>query len=107
MTSISIGERLRLEREYRGLSCGDVADHMDVEQSRIASVERGEREPTQREIGALADLYRIRAAALTGDDCGDDEAIRAVQQAAADACLTASDQREVARFAEYLQTTPH
>ena len=64
---ITLGERLKEEREYRGFSQDEVAGYLGVTPSALSLIESGSRDVSTEELGRLAKLFQIRMESLTGD----------------------------------------
>jgi ribosome-binding protein aMBF1 (putative translation factor) len=58
-TGGSVGERLRLLREFSGLRQRDVVWKLGLPQDRICHIERGRRIPTDQEFAQLAELFVV------------------------------------------------
>jgi transcriptional regulator with XRE-family HTH domain len=59
-----IAERLRLERESRGWTLGDVANRSSVSRAMISKIERGEASPTATVLVRLASAFDLTLAGL-------------------------------------------
>jgi len=59
-----IADRLRLERESRGWTLGDVADRSSVSRAMISKIERGEASPTATVLVRLASAFDLTLAGL-------------------------------------------
>ncbi len=98
-----LGERLKSEREYLGLSQEEVSKMIRIPRSALSSIELGQRGIDALELKALAEIYKLPMAYLTGEttikrDIPEDIAhlARAVKK------LSKTDREELSRFAEYL-----
>jgi transcriptional regulator with XRE-family HTH domain len=69
-------DRLRLVREFRGLSQNELASRSGVDVSRINRYEKGAAEPSSRLLGQLADALDFTADFLLGRDNFDGLPIR-------------------------------
>lgn len=54
----TLGDRIRMEREKRGLLLRQVGAALDVDQALISKYERGERIPTKEQVVRLAKYYK-------------------------------------------------
>lgn len=98
----ALGARLREAREYRGFSQDEVARHLGIPRSAVSLIETGSRRVEALELQRLAQLFDCSMEELTGSpEPTRDESVRLLARAAA--ALSADDQREVLRFAEYLR----
>jgi len=59
-----IGVRIRLERESRGWSLSDLAEHAGVSRAMIHKIERGESSPTAMLLGRLSGAFGISMSTL-------------------------------------------
>ena len=76
-----IADRLRLEREARGWSLGDVAERSGVARATISKIERGEASPTATVLVRLAGAFDLTLGALISRAEGDaDRLVRAADQ---------------------------
>jgi transcriptional regulator with XRE-family HTH domain len=66
-----IAERLRLERERRGWTLGDVAQRSDVSRATISKIERGEASPTATVLVRLAGAFDLTLGGLIARAEGD------------------------------------
>ena len=60
MQSMSIGEKMRRLREARDLNQQNVADEMDMSLSGYAKMERGETNPSWKNIEKFAEIIGVR-----------------------------------------------
>lgn len=60
----ALARRLRLEREARGWSLGDVAQHSGVSKAMISKIERGETSPTAALLVRLSTAFGLTLAGL-------------------------------------------
>lgn len=59
-----LGARIRIEREARGWSLTDLAEHSGVSRAMINKVERGESSPTASLLGRLSGAFSLTISAL-------------------------------------------
>lgn len=99
-----LGERIKEEREYRGLSQEDVARYLGVPRSAVSFIESGARPVSAEELSHLAKLYQITIESLTGhgSKAADPESVRLLARATAE--LSPIDRDEVLRFARFLRS---
>ncbi len=62
--SIAIATRLRIEREARGWSLGDLADKSGVSKAMISKIERCEASPTATILGKLSGAFGLQLSML-------------------------------------------
>ena len=62
----ALGRQLRETREYLGFTEEEVARHLGLSKSEFSEMEGGGRQPEDKELRALAKLYRSSVAFLTG-----------------------------------------
>ena len=62
----ALGQRIREVREARGVSQTAAAQALEVSQPTYSRIESGERPLAGDELVILADLFGVRAAAITG-----------------------------------------
>lgn len=55
----SFGDKIRIEREKRGLLLRHVGSAIDVDQALISKYERGERIPSKEQVIRLSKYYKI------------------------------------------------
>lgn len=58
---------LKIVREQRGLEIADVASFASISSDRLASFERGDREPSRKQMEKLADTYGVPLYSLFGE----------------------------------------
>ena len=63
---VSLGQRIREVREARGVSQAAAAEALEISQPTYSRIESGERPLAGDELVILADLFGVRAAAVTG-----------------------------------------
>lgn len=56
---LSIGEQIRALRENQGLPLRKVAAELDVDQSILSKIERGERRATREQIIQIARIFKV------------------------------------------------
>lgn len=54
-----VGERIREQRELKGLLLRQVAAKLDMDQAILSKIERGERRATKEQVVALADFFEM------------------------------------------------
>lgn len=102
---ISLGERIKEARTYRGFSQEEVAKFLGVSRSSISLIESGERGIDALELQRIAALFRCDVKDLIGEKSGAKPLpTNVVAVARATAQLSAQDRDEVLRFAKFLQT---
>jgi transcriptional regulator with XRE-family HTH domain len=78
---VRIADRLRLEREARGWTLGDVAQRSGVARATISKIERGEASPTATVLVRLAGAFDLTLGGLIARAEGDaDRLMRATDQ---------------------------
>lgn len=99
-----LSRRIKEERKYRGFSQEEIARYLGVSRSAISLIESGARRVSAEELSRLAKLYQTTMESLTGRDdaTAEPESVRLVARAAAS--LSATDRKEVLRFAQFLRT---
>lgn len=101
----SLGARLREAREYLGLSQDEVAKAVDLPRSAVSLIESGQRKVDALELKRFGEVYQRPVGEFTGDVEATTPAQASVRYLArAAAKLTAADQAELVRFAEFLST---
>lgn len=99
-----IAERLRVAREYVGLSQAEVAQVVGVPRTAITGIEAGTRKVEAAELSLLARLYRRSVQyLLTGAEPAPAGPEQLAFLARAINGLTDQDINEVAQFAEFLR----
>lgn len=56
---MSIGEQIRKLREDKGLPLRKVAAELDIDQSILSKIERGERKATKEQIIKIAKIFKV------------------------------------------------
>jgi len=105
----ALGERLRIAREYVGLSQEEVAKHLGIPRSALSNVEAGQRKLDTLELTKLAKLYQRPITWITGEDGPvaaekDELPAEVAHLARAAAGLSRQDRQELARFADFLKS---
>lgn len=102
----TLGERLRVAREYVGLKQEDVARHLSVPRSALSHIEAGQRKVDALELTRIAKLYQRPVSWFTGDDNSTPTEIpdEVAHVARAAARLSSQDRQELARFADFLRS---
>ncbi len=54
-----VGERIREQRELKGLLLRQVAAKLDLDQAVLSKIERGERKATKEQVVALAGFFEM------------------------------------------------
>jgi transcriptional regulator with XRE-family HTH domain len=102
----TLGERLRVAREYVGLKQDDVARHLSIPRSALSHIEAGQRKVDALELTRMAKLYHRPVSWFTGDENPPEaelpEEVAHVARAAAS--LSSQDRQELARFADFLKS---
>lgn len=100
----TLGERLRIAREYVGLKQDDVARHLGIPRSALSHIEAGQRKVDALEITRMAKLYQRPISWFTGEHEPPSELPQEVAHLArAAASLSSKDRQELARFADFLK----
>lgn len=99
----SLARRLRVTREYLGLSQQFVADKTGISRVAISAIEGGKRKVAGVELQLLAKLYRYPVSYFLGEEpeAEQDPSLRLLARKMED--LTEEDKEEVMRFAEYIR----
>jgi len=63
-TTLRLAQRIRVEREARGWSQGELAERSDVSKAMISKIERGEASPTAALLGKLSGAFELTLASL-------------------------------------------
>ena len=98
----ALAERLRLERNYVGLSQADVAAALGIPRAAVSALEGGKRRVSGLELLRLAELFGTSVDRLFGRDVPTDETTTALFRATNS--LTEDDKEQVLRFAEFLRS---
>jgi transcriptional regulator with XRE-family HTH domain len=101
----TLGDRLRMAREYVGLKQEEVARHLSIPRSALSNIEAGQRKVDALELTRLAKIYQRPVSWFTGEGSVDDEFPAEVAHVArAAASLSSQDRQELARFADFLKS---
>ena len=101
----TLGERLRIAREYVGMKQEDVARHLAIPRSALSHIEAGQRKVDALELTRMARLYQRSASWFTGEQDTSSELPEEVAHVArAAASLSSQDRQELARFADFLKS---
>lgn len=102
----TLGERLRVAREYMGLKQEEVAKHLSIPRTALTNIETGQRKVDALELARLAKLYQRPVSWFTGEDAPAESVFPAevAHVARAAASLSAQDRQELARFADFLKS---
>jgi transcriptional regulator with XRE-family HTH domain len=104
---LEIAERLRLAREYVGLTQDEVAGALGISRPAVTKIESGTRKVESTELSILARLYRrTMEYLLTGKEPAPHRPEQLAFFARAIKGLSERDLEEVARFAEFLKLSP-
>lgn len=105
-TRETLGDRLRIAREYVGLKQEEVARHLTIPRSALSNIEAGQRKVEALELAHLAKLYQRPVSWFTGDDATPDSELPAeiAHVARAATSLSSQDRQELARFADFLKS---
>jgi transcriptional regulator with XRE-family HTH domain len=77
----ALAARIRLERETRGWSLGDLAERSGVSKAMISKIERGEASPTASLLGRLSGAFSLTLSALLARaEMGGGRLLRASEQ---------------------------
>ena len=104
-TRQTLGEKLRMAREYLGLKQDEVAQRLDIQRTALSNIEAGQRKVEALELARLAKLYQRPVSWFTGEEAVENtlpEEIAHVARAAAS--LSTQDREELARFADFLKS---
>jgi transcriptional regulator with XRE-family HTH domain len=101
-----VAQRLRDCREYLGLSQEQVANVLNLPRPAITNMESGTREVKALELGALARLYGKPVSYFLGGESPEAEREQVEFVARRLKGLSPQDLREVARFADFLRSSP-
>jgi transcriptional regulator with XRE-family HTH domain len=101
----AMGARLREAREFLGLSQETVAETLGVPRASVSAMESGRRKVSSLELRDLARLYKRPLDFFYGDDGRVEDELDETTQALFRTArnLTAADQAQVLRFAEFLK----
>ncbi len=99
-----ISQRLKEEREYRGFSKQEIAEHLDISQTDVAEIESGQQEIDSEILQQMANLYNITIERLRDNlnDNNTDEEIELLTRSNKE--LSKKDRNEIHRFANFLKS---
>ena len=102
----TLGDRLRMAREYVGLKQEEVAKHLSIPRTALTNIEAGQRKVDALELARLAKLYQRPVSWFTGGDAPAEGTFpkEVAHVARAAASLSAQDRQELARFADFLKS---
>lgn len=102
----TLGERLRIAREYVGLKQDDVARHLSIPRSALSHIEAGQRKVDALELARMAKLYQRTVDWFTGEESPPETELPkdVAHVARAAASLSSQDRQELARFADFLKS---
>ena len=102
----TLGDRLRMAREYMGLKQEQVAKHLSIPRTALTNIETGQRKVDALELARLAKLYQRPVSWFTGEDTTAENSFPAevAHVARAAASLSLQDRQELARFADFLKS---
>ena len=102
----TLGDRLRMAREYLGLKQEQVARYLAIPRSALSHIEGGQRKVDALELARLAKLYQRPASWFTNEGAivGDEFPAEVAHVARAAASLSSVDRQELARFADFLKS---
>jgi transcriptional regulator with XRE-family HTH domain len=102
----TLGDRLRMAREYVGLKQEQVARHLGIPRSALSNIEAGQRKVDALELARLAKLYQRPVSWFTGESAivGHEFPAEVAHVARAAASLSSQDRQELARFADFLKS---
>lgn len=95
----SFGHHLRDLRESRALTLKQVAEHIGMDISLLAKIERNERRPTKQMIRSVADLFNCDERELLNDLLSDQIAYKILEEEADPRILKVAEQK-----VQYLKT---
>lgn len=99
---LDMGNRLKIAREYMGLSQEDVGQVLGIARTAVVKMESGQRKVDALELSALATLYEQPLAILAGEESAPPltEGVMALARTASE--LSDVDREAVIRFAHFL-----
>ena len=101
----TLGDRLRMAREYVGLKQEEVAQKLSIPRSALSNIEAGLRRVEAIELTRLAKLYQRPVSWFTGEQTPDETLPNEIAHVArAAASLSSQDREELARFADFLKS---
>jgi transcriptional regulator with XRE-family HTH domain len=78
----SFGEHLRTLREDAGLTLKSVAEHINIDTSLLAKIERSERQPTKQIIKQVAEYFEVNEKELQNNFLSDQIAYKILDEQA-------------------------
>lgn len=99
-----LGEKLRVAREYIGLSQDEVARQLGIPRTALTNIESGSRKVDAIELQRLSSLYKRSVSYFTDEEEVSSLPADVTHLARAAAQLSIKDREELGRFAEYLRT---
>lgn len=102
----TLGDRLRVAREYVGLKQDEVARHLSIPRSALSNIEAGTRKVDALELSRMAKLYQRPVSWFTSGEVDPKEELpeEIAHVARAAASLSPQDRQELARFADFLKS---
>ena len=95
----SFGEHLRTLREDAGLTLKSVAEHIGIDTSLLAKIERNERQPTKQIIKEVAEYFKVNEKELQNNFLSDQIAYKILDQEADLSILKVAEEK-----VKYLKT---
>lgn len=102
----TLGDRLRVAREYVGLKQEEVARNLSIPRSALSNIEAGTRKVDVLELAQMAKLYQRPVSWFTSGEPDPNEELpeEIAHVARAAAGLSRQDRQELARFADFLKS---
>lgn len=102
----TLGDRLRVAREYVGMKQEEVARHLGIQRTALSNIEAGQRKVDALELARLAKLYQRPVSWFTEEGAVPESEWPAevAHVARAAAALSIQDRQELARFADFLKS---
>lgn len=102
----ALGERLRIAREYVGLTQDEVARYLSIPRSALSHMETGQRKVEALELSRMARLYQRPLSWFTSEVAPPETDLPAeiAHVARAAASLSSQDRQELSRFADFLKS---
>lgn len=101
----TLGEKLRIAREYLGLKQDEVAQRLEIQRTALSNIEAGQRKVEALELARLAKLYQRPVSWFTGEEAVENAFPKEIAHVArAAASLSAQDREELTRFADFLKS---
>lgn len=98
----SFGEHLRTLREDAGLTLKSVAEHINIDTSLLAKIERNERQPAKQIIKLVAAYFKVDEKELQNNFLSDQIAYKILDQEADLSILKVAEEK-----VKYLKTVQH